>query len=105
MESMYAFVCAESKLDPSEGIELSADGVVLEVEKLKSDESKEIVKQIKIAQNLAADVEEHDDDKSEDWTPTKGVCHCFYVHGGGVCTCWETKIFTDANITFQQKVL
>ncbi len=76
MGSVFAYVVATDKLDPSEGIELSGEGVITEVEKMKADELKEITKKIKEAQKAAADLEVDenvDDDKSKDWLPNKGL--------------------------------
>ncbi len=76
MQSLYSYVVSQEKLDPSEGIELSGEGVIQEVEKMKDDDLKEITRQIKEAQKLAEAVdkdEPFDDDKSEDWVPSKGV--------------------------------
>ncbi len=74
MESVYAYMCANTKLDPDQGVELSAAGIIAEVNKMKQDESAEVQLQIQKAQEMAADTEpkEVDDDKSEDWTPSKG---------------------------------
>ncbi len=75
MESVFSYVATNESLDPSEGIELSGEGVISEVEKLKADELKEITKKIKEAQQLADAVEKEeniDDDDSEDWVPNKG---------------------------------
>ncbi len=66
MESVYSYVCANSKLEPGQGVELSAAGVILEVEKMQRQESQEIQRQIKRAKQMADDIKEVDDDKSED---------------------------------------
>ncbi len=84
MDSVFAYVCTQENLDPSEGIELSGQGVIAEVEKLKDDEMKEITRKIKEANALAKAAEKEeafDDDPSEDWVPKKGskkkmACHC-----------------------------
>ncbi len=87
MESVYSYVCTKMKLDPGQGVELSADGIMIEVEKSKQDEKAQILKQIKKAKELVdeADSAEVDGDTSEDWTPCKGVylCHLFHVCRGG----------------------
>ena len=91
MESVYSYVCTKMKLDPGQGVELSADGIMIEVEKSKQDEKAQILKQIKKAKELVdeADSAEVDGDTSEDWTPSKGVylCHLFHVCRGGEKIC------------------
>ena len=85
MESVYSYVCANSKLEPGQGVELSAAGVILEVEKMQRQESQEIQRQIKRAKQMADDFKEVDDDKSEDWTPSKGcsrLSFCASKRGG-----------------------
>ncbi len=75
MENVFAYIVSKESLDPSEGIELSGEGVIFEVEKMKAEELKEITKKIKEVQRLAEDLEKEqtvDDDKSEDWVPPKG---------------------------------
>ncbi len=75
MDSVFVYVGTQENLDPSEGLELSGEGVITEVEKLKDDEMKEITRQIKEAQKLAEAVDKEepfDDDPSEDWVPKKG---------------------------------
>ncbi len=76
MENVFSYVVSQEKIDPSEGIELNGDGVIIEVEKLKEEEMKEITKKIQETQKLAEAVERDetvDDDKSEDWLPGKGL--------------------------------
>ena len=83
MENVFAYVVSKESLDPSEGIELSGEGVIVEVEKLKAEELKEITKKIKEAQRLAEDLEKEQtvgDDKSEDWVPSKGSAHWLCMH-------------------------
>ncbi len=77
MESVYAYVMSKENLDPSEGIELSGDSVIAEVEKLKVEEMKELTKKIKEVQRLAEEAEKEAqvDNKSEDWVPNKGSSH------------------------------
>ncbi len=90
MESVFSYVATNEKLDPSEGIELSGEGVILEVEKLQSEEMKEITKKIKEAQKLVEAVEKEDnidDDDSEDWLPSKGDRKCeIFVSLCATCT-------------------
>ncbi len=49
MESVFSYVATNESLDTSEGIELFGEGVIFEVEKLKADKLKEIIKKIKEA--------------------------------------------------------
>ncbi len=95
MESVYSYTCANSKLEPGQGVELSAVGMILEVEKMQQQECQEIQRQIKRAKQMAEDLQEVNDDKSEDWTPTKGVfllgCMCF--RGGGKSNIFVEPVF------------
>lgn len=73
MESVYAYVCQKTKLDPNQGVELSADGVVIEVEKLQQQEKNAVDLQVQKSQQMAEQLKSDiDDDKSADWMPTKG---------------------------------
>ncbi len=84
MESVYAYVYQKTKLDPNQGVELSAEGVVIEVEKMKDQEKKDLKVQLQKTQEIADELEsEFDDDKSEDWMPTKGFVFVSFKRGGG----------------------
>ncbi len=108
MDSVFAYVCTQENLDPSEGIELSGQGVIAEVEKLKDDEMKEITRKIKEANALAKAAEKEvafDDDPSEDWVPKRGskkewhaivkivYVFCFFI----VCVKGVTNFFFQGN--------
>ncbi len=76
MDSVFAYVGTQENLDPSEGIELSGQGVIAEVQKLKDDKMKEITRKIKEANEIAQAAQKEeafDDDPSEDWVPKKGL--------------------------------